>query len=183
MKPWLQGPQNLHVKRFTPEMFKKVVEPWITTYVETGTFWGYQLRFAADAFERVIGIEIDEECVERSREWCKDKPNVQVIHGDTQDVLPRLTLDITDPCFFYLDAHYCDHPDQLLHPSQFPLWSELEYILDRGQADMVFIDDFHEFGKGYPGAEEWSTVTVESIEKMLQPKKWQIVRDGMLVWL
>jgi hypothetical protein len=183
MKPWLQGPQNLPVKRLQPDDLRALTQPWITTYIETGTFWGYQLRFASEVFEKVVGIEIDEECVKRSREWNADRPNVEVIHGDTLDVLPRLVLDIEDPCFFYLDAHYCNHPDQPLEPSTFPLWTELEYIRDRCMADVVFIDDFHEFGKGYPGAEEWVTVTTGSIAKFFKTEKWKIVKDGMVVWL
>lgn len=181
MKPWLQGPQNLHIKRLQPDDLRSLTRPEITTYVETGTFWGYQLRFASEVFEKVIGIEINEECVKHSREWNVDKPNVEVVHGDTLDILP--TLDIEGPCFFYLDAHYCDHPDQALDPSPFPLWAELELIRNRNMADVVFIDDVHEFGKGYPGAEEWETITTKSISEFFDTKKWKIVKDGMTVWL
>ena len=41
----------------------------------------------------------------------------------------------------------------------------------------------HEFGKGYPGAEEWATITTKSISEFFDAKKWKIVKDGMVVWL
>lgn len=180
---WRQGPQNLEIKRLQPADLKKLARPDITAYIETGTFWGYQLRFASEVFDRVIGIEIDEECVERSREWNADRPNVEVIHGDTLDVLPRLTSEIKGSCFFYLDAHYCDHPDQPLDPTPFPLWTELRLIRDRSKSDIVFVDDVHEFGKGYPGAEDWKTVTTASISKFFGNPKWDIMKDGMVLFL
>jgi hypothetical protein len=173
----------LEIKRLQPDDLKKLTRPDITTYIETGTFWGYQLRFASEVFERVIGIEIDEECVERSREWNADRPNVEVIHGDTLEVLPRLASDIKSPCFFYLDAHYCDHPDQDLTPTPFPLWAELRSVRNRMMPDIVFVDDVHEFGKGYPGAEEWSSVTTATIAKFFNEPRWDIIKDGMVLFL
>lgn len=178
MKPWRQGPQNLDVKRLTPDILRELSEPWITTYIETGTFWGYQLRFAAEVFEHVIGIEIDEDCVNKTREWCAGLSNVRVVHGDSRDWLPRLTLDIHDPCFFYLDAHWCDHPDQYLTPSPSPLFTELAYIHDRELRDVVFVDDVHAFG-----GEGWEDVSIPSVLNALEAERHEVVKDGLVVWL
>jgi len=179
-----EGPKHLEHKRLQPEEFD-ALRGDITTYVETGTFWGYQLKFASEAFDRVIGIEIDPSCVQRSREWCADCDNVTVMEGDSTTVLPELVKEIDEPVWFYLDSHYCDNPFQPLTPGPFPLWVELRAILARKQPDIIFIDDVHTWGKPYEGQPEWQYVSKGTLLAFLEPRvmKHEIRKDGMVVWL
>lgn len=179
-----EGPKGLEFKRLQPSEFAAIVGD-VKVYVETGTFWGYQLKFASEAFDRVIGIEIDAACVERSREWCADCDNVEVIHGDSMVELPKVAAQILEPCFFYLDSHYCNNPFQPLVPGPFPLWQEMAYILERNQPDIIFVDDCHEWGNGYDGQPEWVGVTKDTLLEFLGDRvtKHEIRKDGMVVWL
>jgi hypothetical protein len=188
MEAFYRGPQELGRKRLQPSDFHSLLSrpgyESIATYVETGTFWGYQLRFAADVFDSVTGIELNEECVKLSREWCHGCDNVTVIHGDTLVELPKLTKRLTDACFFYLDAHWCygptdDEGDQLqvLEEGNHPLWGELALLRNRPQGDILFIDDVHTFG-----LRAWKDITVPAILDYVKPEAHKVCKDGLVLW-
>jgi hypothetical protein len=95
-----------------------------------------------------------------SREWLRN-----------QAALPAgaSPLPKDEPVFFYLDAHWWrelprSNPDRL----NYPLWDELALIVERGQADIIVIDDCHAWGGGADGpAPFWAGVTRDTVEHAL----------------
>jgi hypothetical protein len=184
------GPQNLRFKRLQAVDFRELLaRPGyedISTYIETGTFWGYQLNFASEVFTSVVGVELDAACVEISRKWNRANPNVQVIHGDSKTQLPVLLGQHPEPCFFFLDAHWCQGPldedgdqMQVLQEGATPLWGELEAIRERPSGDILFVDDIHAFGVE-PG---WEGITIPSVLEFVGRDQYEARKDGLVVWL
>ena len=180
---------------FTTSSFTSVLQEHegydIDTYVESGTWEGVQLSIAAGSFASVYGIELDENCFGNTEYNNEKHSNVQVILGDTVDILPRLLQKYKDkPLFILLDAHFCQI-DPPIKKAFFPLWRELEMIRDRGMPDIVAIDDMHTFGikreelKLDKEVEEWEGVTTESILKFFgdRAKHSKVDSDAFVVWL
>jgi hypothetical protein len=162
-------------------VLKRARGPRPRVYVETGTYRGRQLAVAVTKFPRVIGVELDRRFAELSS---KAAPTASVICGNTSDVLPELAKDLSEPVFFYLDAHFCK-TDPPITSSRFPLWDELIILRARPYPDIVVIDDLHTFGRkrpelSYKGAPDWEGVTPASISSFLGVEGFKIA-DGFVV--
>jgi len=138
-------------------------------YIETGLLAGDRLVIAAECFNRVYGVELDDHWAKVCHERTKKLSNVYVMRGNTREFLPLLSdRHPTTPTFFYLDAHFCQ-TDPPIQKSEFPLWAELETIRARDTKDIVLVDDVHTFGKARPelrfraDVPEWEKVTKESL--------------------
>ena len=162
-------------------------------YIETGLWHGNRLLDSARCFEVAHGIELNDHWFKVVQERAKARRNITVHHGDSREILPALLKQYADkPCFFYLDAHYCQL-DPPIQKSEFPLWEELDLIRQRDPnlREIVLVDDVHTFGKKRPdlrykdGAVEWEAVTTQNILDRLgsRVKHSQIVSDGFVVWI
>lgn len=138
-------------------------------YIETGTYQGNQLALAAPRFKRVIGVELDPGFADITQTRA---PKAEVILANSSKILPQLASEIAEPCFFYLDAHYCRTVPHQIMPSPFPLWDELIALRTRTLPDIIVVDDVHTFGKARPdlryrGIPDWEGVTFASIASFL----------------
>jgi hypothetical protein len=139
------------------------------------------VALATSRFARVIGIERDQRFAAAT---AAAAPSAHVICGDTREELPKLAAELTEPVFFYLDAHFCK-TDPPITSSPFPLWDELIVLRARPYADIVLVDDLHTFGKvrrdlRYQGAPDWEGVTSASISSFLGAEGFA-VGDGFVV--
>lgn len=162
-------------------ILKSARGPRPQVYVETGTYRAEQFAVSAPLFPRAIAVELDPRFAEMAKQAA---PGATVICGDTRVHLPKLAREITEPVFFYLDAHFCK-TNPPIKQSPFPLWDELRALRARPYADIVLIDDVHTFGKKRPelryrGAPDWEKVTTASISAFLGAKGFQ-VGDGFVV--
>jgi len=120
-------------------------------FVETGVGNGDAIIEAQKyPFERILSIEIMEEQVKRMKEKFKDDPRVEIILGNTLDVLPKLLDEIKVPTLFWLDAHFPGadigmgrHDDTSIDDeTRLPLERELLMIKNqRNGKDVVLFDD------------------------------------------
>ena len=129
------------------EVLKKYPNP---VFLETGTFKGGGVKLALGCgFPKVVSIEIDPPLVQAAREMFKDTANVNIVLGDSLEVLPELLSFIQDPITFWLDAHIQE--SCVLGKFPVPLIEELSIIAQsRGGAfnDTVLIDVRRLFGQG-----------------------------------
>jgi len=76
-------------------------------FVETGSYIGDGIKLAQDAgFSKIISIEIAKQFVDHCRNRFKDNPNIQIVQGDSSEVLWDVIKDISEPITFWLDGHY-----------------------------------------------------------------------------
>lgn len=124
-----------------------------SVFIETGTLHGDGVRYALNyPFKRIISIEIIPELAEKAREQFKDYSNVEIITGNSADVLKEILPTINENIIFWLDAHFpgCDagvktydEIKQLAYDVNMPLEKEIEHISKRTETnkDILVCDD------------------------------------------
>jgi len=74
--------------------------------IETGTYYGEMVSAMRKHFERIYSIEFDSELARRAVRNFERFPNIQILEGDSRQVLPELLKSIREPALFWLDAGY-----------------------------------------------------------------------------
>jgi len=139
----------------------RIIETFLASgpriFIETGTLTGATL----DRIARLPGvfcysIEIEARLFSRAKNVFRDRPNIELILGDSALALPPLLENLAEPALFWLDGHYsggisgrgeCDTP----------IAAELDAILAHPRKDhRILIDDARLFDGtgGYPRLSE-----------------------------
>ncbi len=74
--------------------------------IETGTYYGEMISAMKKHFDRIYSIEFDPELARRATRNFEGLPNIQILEGDSQQVLPELLKSLKEPALFWLDAGY-----------------------------------------------------------------------------
>jgi hypothetical protein len=124
----------------------------LQVFIETGTFKGDTLDEMAGRVKRAISIELSDEFHARARKRFEGRKNIELLHGDSGDVLPPLVASLREPALFWLDGHY-SAGDTAHGIEASPISRELDSILASPVAGhVVLIDDVDQFSDqgGYP---------------------------------
>ena len=124
----------------------------LPVFIETGTFKGDTLEDMASHVKRAVSIELAAEFHARAKKRFASRQHVEVLHGDSGQVLPPLVADLTEPALFWLDGHYSGG-DTAHGEDASPISRELDAILASPvPGHVILIDDVHEFtgAGGYP---------------------------------
>lgn len=112
----------------------------LTTLIETGTYYGEMIAAVAQRFRRIYSIELDSRLAQMAKQRFRQQPHVEVIKGDSQQVVPQLLQKISEPCLWWLDAGYCGWVGEIGNPNR--LGSEFKAILDdRRFQHVILMDD------------------------------------------
>jgi hypothetical protein len=111
-------------------------------FVETGTYLGLGVQFAASIFPSVTTIEISPEYHAGARQRLKDLP-ARFVLGDSRAELPRIVAELPGPALFWLDGHaggghFGDKDDC-------PLLEELAAIAASPHEHFILADDARAF--------------------------------------
>ncbi len=135
-----------YIKRFRPDVF-----------IETGTYKGKMVYAVMPHLNNIYSIELDTTHWRRAHERFAGYPNIQLIHGQSGEVLPRILENINASCLFWLDAHYSGGSTAKGELGS-PIEQELECIFKHRNVNdhIILIDDARCFvGKdGYPRMED-----------------------------
>lgn len=112
-------------------------------WVETGTFMGDTSALLAQNSKMVFTIEPDATLFRKAQERFSQSSNIQVIHGLSEEVFPKLLPTLSGTVNFWLDGHYSGG---ITHqgPIDCPVREELASIeanLEKFSAVNVLIDD------------------------------------------
>lgn len=110
----------------------------IVNFIETGTYKGGTCFWAANYFEKVYTIEIDEGISKETASKPDCPQNIEFLIGNSKNILPDLIPNITGSCFFWLDGHWCSGAGG--KDEECPLLFELEAIKPIVNP-LIFIDD------------------------------------------
>lgn len=122
------------------------------TWVETGTFQGDTTDFLAADGSRVVTIEPEPRLHAAAAERFRGRPNVDVRHGLSEDVMPALLPTIEGDVCFWLDGHYSAGVTYK-GPKDTPIVDELACIamhLPRWRRVVVMVDDVRCFEPWQP---------------------------------
>ena len=77
-------------------------------FVETGTYVGQGVQLALDTngFEKIISVELSPYYYEFSKKRFENKKEVQIVLGDSSNILTSIIKNINSPITFWLDGHY-----------------------------------------------------------------------------
>ena len=127
-------------------LFKKMAlilrhEHDLKWFVETGSHLGFMTKWAAENFENVISIEIDQHYFRQAQKRCPDYGNLLLIKGDSGDILEEVLRIVEGPALIWLDAHFS--PAHVGGTN--PLLKEIQAINADGRPHIILIDDFRFF--------------------------------------
>ena len=111
------------------------------TLVETGTFLGDMVEAVRDAFGAIFSIELDPQLACLAQTRFQLQSHIEIIQGDSAQVLPRLLERITTPALFWLDGHWSDGITARGEVDT-PVREELRAILSHPvRSHVILIDD------------------------------------------
>lgn len=122
------------------------------TWIETGTFRGATTAYLRALGARVYTIEPAQYYFERAEKRFKADPEVTVLNGTSEEILPVLLAKLNGNLNFWLDGHY-SAGKTFEGESHCPVVSELEAI-ERNLGSFgqvaILIDDVRCFGSDDP---------------------------------
>lgn len=156
--------------RVTPHYLKRrVIAEYaerygLSCFVETGTYFGEMVAANRDRFSRIVSVELDDFLFRRAARRFRGQGNIEIVQGDSGEVLPRILETIDCRALFWLDAHYSggitahgakEAPveEEILSILQHPVWGHV-----------ILIDDARLFDgtHGYPTLHEVSRLVGET---------------------
>jgi hypothetical protein len=153
----------------------------IRTFVETGTYKGGTTAWAAQCFEHVVSIEVHLPYYEAACTKFSDVGNVELVFGDSGDVLGDVLMRIPESVILWLDAHWCGSYELSVgRPLECPLMRELRFVRN---GDLVMIDDARLFHSPPPRPHDpaqWPTMA--EIVAALQDRVW-FEHEDVLIFL
>jgi len=128
------GKQSLvieYMKKCAPEIF-----------FETGTYRGKMVYAVMPYAKEIYSIELDQTHFERARKRFAGYPNIHILQGQSGEVIPRVLTGISEPCLFWLDAHYSGGSTAKAD-LETPIMQEMQCILNHPRAadHVILIDD------------------------------------------
>ena len=115
-------------------------------FVETGTFLGDTTWAFRREFGQIYTIEVEPSLAKLAKERFANHSHIEVIEGDSSDVLLAICGKIKAPCLFYLDGHYSGGITGM-GDTECPILEELDAIFDLARYPFrIVIDDARLFG-------------------------------------
>ena len=152
-------------------------------FVETGTYLGGALRWAAATFDRVWTIEINPEFQSRARAAHADLANVVYEVGDSAVLLEGIMARLGGPALVWLDAHAGG--GHFADRDICPLRAELAVVLDAPHEHCVVIDDARAFVAPPPPPfdyEQWPSIDqLFAAVGKLSSRNMVIINDAIIV--
>ena len=150
----------------------------ITNFVETGTYKAATTIMASTIFPHVFSTEIDANLYKEAVTKCCDIPNINLLFGDSLDMLKIILPNVTNGCVFFLDAHISGHDSSWNGTDRVPLMQELDIILSHKLSSSIFILDDVRFWKEQEiEAWDWGHVDTSSILDKFKSNGYSVVNS------
>tara|TARA_R110002072_G_scaffold181058_7_gene337084 strand:+ start:989 stop:1633 length:645 start_codon:yes stop_codon:yes gene_type:complete len=141
------------VKVKTVEKFQRDTN--YSVLVETGTFMGDMILSQLPNFSRIISIELSEEFWKNAKILFQNEPKVELLQGDSGEIMNQVVNQLNEPAIFWLDGHYSGG-DTAKGDKISPIYEELKAIFSSSVNHCLLIDDARLFNgtDDYPKIEE-----------------------------
>lgn len=133
-----------YIERFRPKVL-----------IETGTYKGQMVYSLINKFDEIFSIELDRALFEKAQRKFRWYNHVHIIHGQSGEKLPGILEHLTQPCLFWLDAHWSGG-STAKGDIETPIIQELQSILNHREAEkhILLIDD----ARLFVGANDYPTL-------------------------
>ncbi|HSE39351.1 MAG TPA: class I SAM-dependent methyltransferase [Acidobacteriota bacterium] len=132
----------------------------VSTFVETGTFYGNTAFWASTKFKKVITIERSEIVFKKATETYGHVQNIEFRQGDSVAELAQLVPTLKEPAIFWLDSHWSGG-ETYGKEDECPLLQELKSFQPASCKHVLMIDDARLFSSPPPlphRKEQWPTL-------------------------
>ncbi len=129
----------------------------LRTLVETGTYYGEMVSAMRSRFDRIYSIEQDANLAEAAKGRFARESRIQILQGDSKDLVLEILKTLRQPALFWLDAGYYGWAGR--QGDQSRLSAELEAILRHPVKDHVILMDDADGLNGKNGAPTIAEVT------------------------
>jgi hypothetical protein len=126
------------------------------TLVETGTYLGDMIYAMRDKFREIYSIELSNDLAKKARRRFQVYGYIQILAGDSGELLPQILGNLCAPCLFWLDGHYSGGITARGQGNS-PIMEEVAAILGHTiKTHVLLIDDARCFDgtDGYPTMSE-----------------------------
>jgi hypothetical protein len=148
----------------------------LRTLVETGTFMGDMLEAQKADFDRLMSIELSPELHAKARQRFAADPKVELIQGDSGQLIQGIVAGLQGPALFWLDGHYSGG-ETALGSLQTPIVQELHAVLAAPQRHVMLIDD----ARCFNGTQDYPDLaSLEAIVRKLKPDRSFAVEDDLI---
>ena len=134
-------------------------------FIETGTYTGHMVFGVLNEFREIHSIELDQTLAEKAKMRFAGYGHVHILQGDSGQLLPEILKTISEPCLFWLDAHY-SMGKTAQGDLDTPIIQELRSIFARegSEQDILLIDDARSYtGQGdYPDLKSLERTILEA---------------------
>lgn len=149
------------------------------TWVETGTYKGDTAALLSDNAKKVFTIEPAEHLYAAAKRRFASKPNVEVIHGLSEEVFPQLVPKLVGEINFWLDGHFSSG---ITHqgPKDTPIEEELaciEKYIGNFTKLAVLVDDVRCFDPTLPNCAGYPKLDVLIDWARKNNMAWHIEHD------
>ena len=146
-------------------------------FVETGTYFGDMVHAVKGIFARIYSIELDGTLYDRAKKRFSRFSHISILHGDSNEILPGILRNVTQPCLFWLDAHYSGGITTKGR-AETPIMQELHCILGHPvKGHVILIDD----ARMFTGQNDYPTVReIEDLVRDSRPEWVFEVRDDII---
>ena len=123
----------------------------IDTLVESGTYLGEMVEAQRSRFHKIISIELSPELFEKAKTRFHRHDHVELLCGDSGELLKTVVPALDKPAIFWLDAHYSGG-NTARGKEDTPILKELRTIYQSKLPHVILIDDARLFDGtgGYP---------------------------------
>lgn len=127
--------------------------------IESGTYYGTMVAAQEPHFNNILSIELDRTLYVKAASKFARKRKIQILHGDSGQIIPQLLSKINEPVLFWLDGHYSGG-ETAKGDSNTPILNELKAIVNHPYENVILIDDARLFNglNQYPMLEEIETI-------------------------
>ena len=164
------------IKEYWIRYFQKRYK--INILIETGTYYGAMIQAMKSKFKQIYSIELGENLAQKAQQKFAKYAHIKIIQGDTIQILPKILTSISEPCLFWLDAHYSGGITAK-GDKETPILQELQHVFNHQiKNHIILIDDARLFtGKNnYPHFKQLSSFIKKNNAKLTVVIKDDIIR-------
>ncbi len=149
------------------------------TWVETGTFRGATTQVLSRVAKMVYSIEPEPSLFSEADKLFKNRNNVKILNGLSEEVFPTLIPDLRGDICFWLDGHYSAGVT-FKGPQDTPITNELAIIgdnLHNMNQVVVMVDDVRCFNPSLPDFSTYPSIDFLVDWAREHKLKWHIEHD------
>ena len=127
-------------------------------------------------FRKIISIELSQTLFENAKNKFRDYKNIEILLGDSGELIKDIVTNLERPAIFWLDGHYSGG-NTAKGKIETPILNELKTILQSKRDHVILIDDARMFdgNNDYP--------TIKYLEEFVSKAGYSLMVENDIIRL